>query len=383
MAAHTQVPSLPGLVATGASATGGALAGVTHQLTRLRRAQKPLHPAGSVVTARLTRTGGSDSGVGWLDDPGEDEVLVRISRAIGLPAVVPDIYGLALRIPTAEGPADVLLATTGLGRLTRFVLTAGREVTARPLTTLLPYRSPRGPLLLAAVPVEAASDGSAARFDLRWSVGLGPWTTFAVLDVPRTAGPDPAISFDAVENPPPGLEQYPWVRRLREPAYAAARRTAAGPDSCPAALRPRSDRATDVAVLRPVAEEQAERDHPEPEDQVQPVVGGIERDEVGVVVTVDHEPVHGQHQVDGAAAEEERAGAAPTAGQHEPDDPESQVHEVVEHRHREDAEQLGTGVVPDELHLVVVGRDPRNESQDADERERGRHHERGLLEEGR
>ena len=38
-----------------------------------------------------------------------------------------------------------------------------------------------------------------------------------------TAGPDPAISFDAVANPVPGLEPYGWVRRLREPAYRAAR----------------------------------------------------------------------------------------------------------------------------------------------------------------
>lgn len=226
MTAHPHVPSLPGLVSDGASAVGGALAGITRQLTRLRRSAKPLHPAGSVVVGRLVRTGDSDSGVRWLDEPGEDEVTVRISRAIGLPGAVPDIYGLALRVPTTEGRADVLLATTGLGKVTRFVLTAGRQVTARPLTTLVPYRSPRGPLLLAAKPLGSGPDGSAGlRFELQWSVGLGPWATFAVLDVPSTSGPDSAISFDAVENPPPGLENYRWVRRLREPAYATARKT--------------------------------------------------------------------------------------------------------------------------------------------------------------
>ena len=31
------------------------------------------------------------------------------------------------------------------------------------------------------------------------------------------------MSFDPVRNVLPGLEIYPWVRRLREPSYATAR----------------------------------------------------------------------------------------------------------------------------------------------------------------
>ena len=49
--------------------------------------------------------------------------------------------------------------------------------------------------------------------------------------------------------------------------------------------------------------------------------------------------------------------------------PEQQVHDVVQDRHLEDAEQEGAGLVPGELQLVVVTRDPRDEPGDADEQE--------------
>ena len=39
------------------------------------------------------------------------------------------------------------------------------------------------------------------------------------------AASDASISFDPVAHTVPGLEVYDWVRRIREPAYAAARRS--------------------------------------------------------------------------------------------------------------------------------------------------------------
>jgi hypothetical protein len=204
-----------------ASAAGSVLAGASRALTWTRRSRKPLHPAGDVVTGRLVRTGGDQpAGVAWLDTAGADEVLVRFSRAVGLPQALPDIHGLAVRIPVEDGFADLLLASTGLGRVTRFVLTAGSDVRRRPLTTLLPYRGPDGPILLAA---RAVHDPSSLSFELLWSRGVGAWVPFAQLVVSDSAGPDADISFDPVRNPLPGLAFYPWVRRLREPAYHAAR----------------------------------------------------------------------------------------------------------------------------------------------------------------
>jgi hypothetical protein len=206
-----------------AAAGGQALRAATGALAALRPAGKPLHPAGSVTTGVLHRLGPEvHSGAAWLDEPGQDEVLVRQSRAVGLPGPAPDVWGLALRVPVpGGGHGDLLFATTGRGRLTRFLLTAGRTPCSRPSTTLLPYRTPVGPVVLSAEHHDERT------VTLSWARGLGDWTPFATLQLPvePTRADDEPISFDPVRNPLPGLEVYDWVRRLREPSYLTARRS--------------------------------------------------------------------------------------------------------------------------------------------------------------
>jgi hypothetical protein len=209
--------------ARGAAAVGGqVLRAGTGALAALRTADKPLHPGGDVLHGTLTRPGeAAGSPSRWLEEPGIDPVLVRLSRAVGLPAPAPDIFGLALRVPLTDGAhGDVLFASTGLGALTRFTLSAGRTPYSRPMTTLLPYRTPSGPVLLGALFVEPTVVA------LSWARLRGPWTRFGTIDLPDPpSGEDAAISFDPVLNPLPGLGSYRWVRRLREPAYLTARRS--------------------------------------------------------------------------------------------------------------------------------------------------------------
>jgi hypothetical protein len=85
------------------------------------------------------------------------------------------------------------------------------------MTTLLPYETDSGPLLLAA---EASGTGS---YGLSWARPGGDWRPFATLIVSPTPGTDETISFDPLLHQISGLRQYPAIRRLREPAYAAAR----------------------------------------------------------------------------------------------------------------------------------------------------------------
>ncbi|GAA2121415.1 hypothetical protein [Nocardioides bigeumensis] len=167
-------------------------------------------------SATLTRYGGGSSGVPWLDEAGQDQVLVRRSRAAGLPPWLPDVHGLALGVPLPGARGDLLLASTGLGRLTRFTLTAARRAEQRPMTTLLPYRTASGPLL-----VGARSDGP-DRHRLGWARGTGPWTEWADLVIHEGSG-DADVVFDPVLQPLPGLAHYTWVNRLRAPAYRASR----------------------------------------------------------------------------------------------------------------------------------------------------------------
>lgn len=204
-----------------ASLGGAGLSGAVRLLAAARPAAKPLHPHGDVVTGTLRRSGSRpDTGAPWLDERGSDEVLVRRSRAVGLPDGLPDIHGLAVRVPLEGGShGDLLFATTGTGRLGRFVLTPGWTAYSRPLTTLLPYRTPTGPKLLAACA------WTEHRYELAYASPGGSWHPFADLVLSATAGPDPLVSFDPVRNTLPGLENYEWVRRLRAPAYGTARFT--------------------------------------------------------------------------------------------------------------------------------------------------------------
>jgi hypothetical protein len=207
-------------LSSAAAEAGGAVLGAgARGLGAVRPARKPLHPAGRVVTGRLRRRGLEQPlGVTFLDEPGDQEVLVRESRAVGLPAPLPDIHGLAVRVTNSDGsPGDLLLATTGWGRLTRFVLAPSRSAYGRPMTTLLPYRTAAGPVLLGA------RSPSPGLVELACAVGGGAWRPFAELVVSQEDAPDAQISFDPVLHQVTGLEQYPAVLRLREPAYRSAR----------------------------------------------------------------------------------------------------------------------------------------------------------------
>jgi hypothetical protein len=206
-----------------ASSAGGQVLRAATRLVTRRPAAKPLHPRGFVVSGILRRYGGdADTGSAWLDQADVETVLVRQSRAIGLPPSMPDIFGLAVRVPTSHGQhGDLLFASTGLGRVTRYTLTASRTPFGRPLTTLLPYRAPAGPVLLSAVFRDETTVA------LAWAIGSGAWHSFAELtlrEAPASQA-DAPVSFDPVRNTLPGLENYEWVRRLREPSYADARAT--------------------------------------------------------------------------------------------------------------------------------------------------------------
>ena len=135
-------------VVAGASRTvGSLLEGVFASVARLRPTAKPLHPQGETFSATITRSGLRPAvGVPWIDEPGIDNGQARISRAIGLPRGWPDIFGLAMRVPTASGDGDLLFATTGRGSVGRYMLLPARSATSWMYPTLIPYRTAIGRL---------------------------------------------------------------------------------------------------------------------------------------------------------------------------------------------------------------------------------------------
>ncbi len=203
----------------------GVLSGVA---ARLRRSGKPLHPRGASFTGVLVRFGSVPAwGVPWLDTVGSSQVLVRLSRSAGLPAGWPDVNGIAVRLLDDGG--DLLFSTTGSGTLTRFLLAPHRHI-GGVHTTLMPFRTAAGPLLLRADLDGDPGIRSVAGVRLPVTVTLsaapprGAWPPFGhqTLKAPVGLVPDPPVSFDPLAGPP-GLGSYPWAAALRGPAYAAAR----------------------------------------------------------------------------------------------------------------------------------------------------------------
>jgi len=223
-----------------ASGLGGAVLAAGFGVVALLRGRRPLHPDGVTYSCTVTNPGCGASGVAWLDEAGTTTGTLRVSRAIGLPRPSKDICGMALRIPVlgqgVDTPphADLLFASTGDTAYGRFILRLCDAAGDGPLTTLLPVRAPAGALLLRLLP-EGARGGDdltpPARMTLSYAVGTGPWSDVADVRVgPRQPRPGDQERHDPITAPLPGTTQYEVVRRLREPAYRAAR-----------AVRPRAD----------------------------------------------------------------------------------------------------------------------------------------------
>lgn len=219
------------------SAAGSALAAVFKAM-KILRPDRPIHPVGVALAGTIERQPGSaGSGIRWADSPGRDQVTARFSRSIGTPSGWPDILGLALRIATETGPADVLLASTPMAWPGRFLLTAHRDAGSSALTSVMPYKGASGPVLLAARPEAAVRPLPATPDAFRralnagtWTLGLyhakpaGRWIRFGTLTLALVPGvADSSARFDPVLRPLPGAGAYKWASHLRQPSYAVAR----------------------------------------------------------------------------------------------------------------------------------------------------------------
>lgn len=223
-APHPAAPTTTSRLASAAGALPGAIAaGALGALAAVRRT-KPVHPVGQVGDADLEVTSPRpELGVPLLAEPGSHRCTVRFSRTVGLPPSLPDIEGLALRIEHAH--ADLLFASTGVGRLGRFVIALRPADRHGPQTTFLPVSTARGSLLLRVTPLDRADP------PVQWELavaGVGSeWRPVGVLRV--AWGPDRPLRFDPVRHVLPGTSQYRLVEVLRQPAYLLSRRVVPRP----------------------------------------------------------------------------------------------------------------------------------------------------------
>ncbi|WP_214404321.1 hypothetical protein [Pseudonocardia lacus] len=223
------------------------------------RAGRAVHSAGVAFDGRLTLDPDSLFGAAVGAGSGRPAV-VRLSKSIGLPGGLPDLLGVALRVPVGDGDdgqgaglLDVLFASTGRHRPAHLALLPSGRWWGGPYSTLLPYRT-GGQLVLLGVdagdaPRTAPADpGTAAALVAHGPVRMAV-TELPLRDAlrrPRVVGElvlesvrdpaEPAITFDPVLNHLPDLRLARPLTALREWAYTGSRR---GRRAEPAGLRHR------------------------------------------------------------------------------------------------------------------------------------------------
>ncbi|GGS84088.1 hypothetical protein GCM10010156_48450 [Planobispora rosea] len=220
--------------------------GVLHTLARtvaaLRRG-RALHTRGRSFAATFRVLNHPDIylGIPVLDEPGEHEVQVRLSKGASLPGRLPDALGLAIRLPCDSAPhgsLDLLLTTTAWPKSVPFPSTG---FTSGVFSSLVSYRHAAGRLRFLAV---ATDRGRATSPDpgelvpvveaapLRFALGIEGFHNrpLALLSVHTPLPEAEETAFDPVVNSHPALQLHGLLRWARATAYAGSRRGRGHPE---------------------------------------------------------------------------------------------------------------------------------------------------------
>jgi hypothetical protein len=212
------------------------------RLARWRDA-RPFHPRGVCFegTIRSTESSASPTFVG----DGPRRVLVRLSKAAGLPPRVPDVLGLALRVEHVYGQErhqDLLLVTSGRWPGVRHLLVPARGYDRRGFSSLLAYRYDERLVLVGAryagprraQPLRLADlnddNANGLRFVLLLAGLTGTWTPVARVVLERRLSDEASmrLRFDPW-NAAPSFRPVGPLNHLRAAAYRASRCSATSP----------------------------------------------------------------------------------------------------------------------------------------------------------
>ena len=205
-------------------AVGRAAATFFGALSRVRR-KRIFHPRGDGFEAavEVDRPLHRFDGIPLLAERATHGAVVRLSRAVGLPAPLPDLLGLALRLEDLYGSGahqDFLLISSARPPLLRHLLVPARGGFAQQsYSSILPYRAGVDLLLVGALPA------GPLEYDLAVAPLRGNWAPFARLRLRA------ALSHERTEalrfnpwNTGPGLEPVGPMNGLRRSSYAGSQR---------------------------------------------------------------------------------------------------------------------------------------------------------------
>jgi hypothetical protein len=208
------------------------------------RRKRAFHPHGLVFEATFTPWARSSPIGAELFDGGERPLLVRCSRALGLPEPAPDVLGFAMRFTDAYGPGrhqDILCVTSWDAPPLHHALVPATSFFARPYSSLLVFdvggeirligvlpfgRSPGGGPVLDEV-AAAARDGTAT-FDLALAPLTGRFEGVGTIRLGRQLPPSDGerLRFNPW-NTGGGIRPTGPLMGLRDPAYRGSQRGAA------------------------------------------------------------------------------------------------------------------------------------------------------------
>jgi hypothetical protein len=162
-------------------------AGVFATLAKLRRA-RGVHPHGIGFDGMLTLQAGPGLDLmPGLGPPRSVPAVLRLSRSFGFPRPLPDLLGVAVKLPDLHGPGrdqDFLFVSALDGRLSKYIPAPARRYSWRAYSSLLPYRVDGRIVLpgaLGASPAAAnGQDGMTAAMhaaqhgELRFALAVAP-----------------------------------------------------------------------------------------------------------------------------------------------------------------------------------------------------------------
>ena len=232
-------------------ASAGRLGGVLFKWMSRLRGAKSAHPVGAVYEAALRIDGGAHvpPDATLLATRAEHRAVVRFSRSLGLPPRMPDLFGIAIRLPDVHGEGrhqDFLVVTSVDAPILHHVFVPVTDPQQAPYSCSLPYRagnarflvgvnplpaSPRPPGRTADEKLERAAASGKLRFALSIAALSGRFLPVGELQVGRRLPDDlNGIRFNPW-NTGGGLEPAGALNRLRAYAYPASQAGWTGADA--------------------------------------------------------------------------------------------------------------------------------------------------------
>jgi hypothetical protein len=226
-----------------ASVKGSDVVALPLQLGSAIRRRRIFHPVGVLANGTIERLAPPKDGL-----PVESsDVVGRVSKGVGLPGSLPDIIGLAVRMPPlpfAPTSWDVLTASAGSGVLTRFAL---RPVTSwrAPMSSLMPLRYEgrywwirakmtsdfeASGLSIDAIAEKVASDG--IEYEIDQAAGVSEFQPLARVRFHEVTavGATNDVAFDPTIHTAPDVKLAPeWLTDIRRRSYERSREGRPGP----------------------------------------------------------------------------------------------------------------------------------------------------------